>query len=116
MQPSPDQVRTVAGEGQVVRVRNEYVPMVALWRLFRLDSQVRDAHNGILVLLESEGRKVALLVDELVGQQQVVIKNLEANYKRVPCISGATIMGDGHVALILDVGELVRSTVQAAAA
>ncbi|MBA4284886.1 MAG: chemotaxis protein CheA [Xanthomonadaceae bacterium] len=116
LQPSPDQVKTVAGEGQVVRVRNEYVPMVALWRLFRLDSRVRDADKGILVLLESEGRKVALLVDELVGQQQVVIKNLEANYRRVPCISGATIMGDGHVALILDVGELVRSTSQAVAA
>jgi two-component system chemotaxis sensor kinase CheA len=116
LQPLPEQVKTVAGEGQVVRVRNEYVPMVALWRLFGLNSEVREAHKGILVLLESEGRKVALLVDELVGQQQVVIKNLEANYKRVPCISGATIMGDGHVALILDVGELVRSTSQAAAA
>lgn len=116
LQPTPEQVKTVAGEGQVVRVRNEYVPMVALWRLFGLNSEVREAHKGILVLLESEGRKVALLVDELVGQQQVVIKNLEANYKRVPCISGATIMGDGHVALILDVGELVRSTSQAAAA
>lgn len=116
LQPLPEQVKTVAGNGQVVRVRNEYVPMVALWRLFGLDSQVREAHKGILVLLESEGRKVALLVDELVGQQQVVIKNLEANYRRVPCISGATIMGDGHVALILDVGELVRSSSQAAAA
>ncbi|MGQ3058319.1 MAG: chemotaxis protein CheA, partial [Nevskia sp.] len=116
LQPAPEQVKTVAGEGQVVRVRNEYLPMVALWRLFGLNSEVREAHKGILVLLESEGRKVALLVDELVGQQQVVIKNLEANYRRVPCISGATIMGDGHVALILDVGELVRSTSQAAAA
>lgn len=116
MQPVPEQVKTVAGFGQVVRVRNEYVPVVALWQLFRLDSQVHDPCLGILVLLESDGRKVALLVDELVGQQQVVIKNLEANYRRVPCISGATIMGDGHVALILDVGELVRSTSQAAAA
>ena len=116
LQPSPEQVKTVAGDGQVVRVRNEYVPMLALWRLFGLNSEVRDAHKGILVLLESEGRKLALLVDELVGQQQVVIKNLEANYRRVPCISGATIMGDGHVALILDVGELVRSSSQAAAA
>eukprot|EP00611_Tribonema_gayanum_P013289 TRINITY_DN2410_c0_g1_i7.p1 TRINITY_DN2410_c0_g1~~TRINITY_DN2410_c0_g1_i7.p1 ORF type:complete len:644 (-),score=157.92 TRINITY_DN2410_c0_g1_i7:106-2037(-) len=116
LQPLPEQVKTVAGNGQVVRVRNEYVPMLALWRLFGLNSEVREAHKGILVLLESEGRKVALLVDELVGQQQVVIKNLEANYRRVPCISGATIMGDGHVALILDVGELVRSSSQAAAA
>lgn len=116
MQPLPEQIKTVAGSGQVIRVRNEYVPLVALWRLFKLDSEVREAHKGILVLLESDGRKIALLVDELVGQQQVVIKNLEANYRRVPCISGATIMGDGHVALILDVGELVRSTSQAAAA
>lgn len=109
LQPSADQMKTISGQGQVVRLRNEYVPVLALWQLFNLKSEVREAHRGILVILEAEGRKVALLVDELVGQQQVVIKNLEANYRRVPCISGATIMGDGHVALILDFAELVRT-------
>lgn len=109
LQPAADQIKTISGQGLVVRLRNEYVPILALWQLFNLKSEVREAHRGILVILEAEGRKVALLVDELVGQQQVVIKNLEANYRRVPCISGATIMGDGHVALILDFAELVRT-------
>jgi len=116
LQPTADQVKTIAGQGQVVKVRNEYVPLLALWQLFNLRSEIREAHRGILVILESDGRKVALLVDELVGQQQVVIKNLEANYRRVPCISGATIMGDGRVALILDFAELVRTASGAVAA
>ena len=116
LQPAADQIKTISGQGQVVRLRNEYVPILALWQLFNLKSEVREPHRGILVILETEGRKVALLVDELVGQQQVVIKNLEANYRRVPCISGATIMGDGHVALILDFAELVRTVSGAIAA
>ncbi|MDE0855873.1 MAG: chemotaxis protein CheW, partial [Nevskia sp.] len=77
---------------------------------------VRDPEQGIVVVLEAEGRKVALLVDQLIGQQQVVIKNLEHNYRRVFGISGATILGDGHVALILDAAGLVRSTFRAVAA
>ena len=63
-----------------------------------------------MVVVEAEGGRVALLVDELLGQQQVVVKNLEANYRKVHDVSGATIMGDGRVALILDVGSLVRRT------
>jgi two-component system chemotaxis sensor kinase CheA len=66
------------------------------------------APSGIMVVIEAEGGRVALRVDELLGQQQVVVKNLEANYRKVDDISGATIMGDGRVALILDVGSLVR--------
>ena len=66
------------------------------------------ASNGIMVVVEAEGSRVALLVDELLGQQQVVVKNLEANYRKVADVSGATIMGDGRVALILDVGSLIR--------
>lgn len=116
LQPSADQIKTVAGSGRVVKVRNEYLPLVPLYQAFRLPAQFTEPHKGILVLLESEGRKVAALVDELVGQQQVVIKSLEANYKRVRGISGATILGDGRVALILDVSGLVRDLHQAAAA
>ncbi|MES1161654.1 MAG: chemotaxis protein CheW, partial [Rhizobacter sp.] len=65
-------------------------------------------HKPVMVVVEAEGRRAALLVDELLGQQQVVVKNLEANYRRVNDVSGATIMGDGRVALILDVGALAR--------
>ena len=67
-----------------------------------------ESAGGIMVVAEAEGGRVALRVDQLLGQQQVVVKNLESNYRRVPDISGATIMGDGRVALILDVGSLVR--------
>ncbi|MDR3417697.1 MAG: chemotaxis protein CheA [Nevskia sp.] len=116
LQPKPDQLKGVTGQGMVLRVRDEYLPLVPLHALFRISEAVREPQDGIVVVLESEGRKVALLVDSLVGQQQVVIKNLEHNYRRVFGISGATILGDGRVALILDVGGLVRSTVRAAAA
>ncbi|MFP5307230.1 MAG: chemotaxis protein CheA [Gammaproteobacteria bacterium] len=116
LQPLPEQVKTVANQGRVVRVRNEYVPLLALHELLGLKAAVREPHRGILVIVEAEGRKLAMLVDELVGQQQVVIKSLETNYRRVPCMSGATILGDGRVALILDVTELVRSSNRPAAA
>lgn len=116
LQPTPEQIKSIAGTGQVVKVRNEYVPLLSLSQLFKLPSDAVEAHQGILVLLEADGRKLALQVDELVGQQQVVIKSLEANYKRVPFISGATILGDGRVALIIDVADLVRASNRAAAA
>lgn len=109
LQPRPEDVKSIAGQGRVVRVRGEILPLVPLREVFHLDSGITEPQKGILVLIESEGRKVALMVDELVGQQQVVIKSLESNYRRIPGISGATILGDGRVALILDVGELVRA-------
>jgi two-component system chemotaxis sensor kinase CheA len=93
----------------VVQVRDEYMPVLHLERIFdvpRIDSG--QPSNNIMVVVEAEGGRVALLVDELLGQQQVVVKNLEANYRRVPDVSGATIMGDGRVALILDTAALVR--------
>ena len=109
LQPRPEDVKSIAGQGRVVRVRGEILPLVPLREVFHLDSGITEPQKGILVLIESEGRKVALMVDELVGQQQVVIKSLESNYRRISGISGATILGDGRVALILDVGELVRA-------
>lgn len=116
LQPQPEQIRSVVHQGRIVRVRGEHVPLVPLHRQFGIAGAIDDPSRGILVLIEADTRKVALLVDELVGQQQVVIKSLETNYRRVRCISGATILGDGRVSLILDVGELVRSINQAAAA
>jgi len=108
MQPPKEDVKSVAGQGQVVHVRGEYLPLVALHQLFNIQPKVTEAHQGILVIIESDGNKMALFVDELVGQHQVVIKSLESNYRKVPCVSGATIMGDGKVALILDVTSLAR--------
>ena len=100
-------VKSVGGTGRVVEVRQEYLPLMQMDQLFDVPRQ--HAHNGgIMIVVEAEGGRVALLVDELIGQHQVVVKNLEANYRKVPGVSGATILGDGRVALILDVSWLVR--------
>lgn len=116
LQPASEQVKAVAGTGRVVKVRNEYLPLLPLYQNFGITPEHSDPQRGVLVLVESEGKKIAVQVDELVAQQQVVIKSLEANYRRVRGISGATILGDGRVALILDVGGLVRDLHQRAAA
>jgi two-component system chemotaxis sensor kinase CheA len=114
LQPRREDVRDIAGRGQVLKVRGEYLPLIALHGVFGIASRVRDPSEGIVVILESEGRRAALLIDDLVGQQHVVVKNLEANYRKVAGISGATILGDGGVSLILDVAALVRSSRQLA--
>jgi two-component system chemotaxis sensor kinase CheA len=104
---SADDIKSVGGSGRVVEVRNEYLPILPLDELF--DVPRATAHTGgIMIVVEAEGGRIALLVDELIGQHQVVVKNLEANYRKVPGVSGATILGDGRVALILDVSWLVR--------
>jgi two-component system, chemotaxis family, sensor kinase CheA len=115
LQPADGQVKTLTGDARVVKVRNEFVPMADLSSLFDIPRVPEDDPAGILVVIEADDRKVAARVDELVGQQQVVIKSLEANYRRVRGISGATILGDGHVALILDCAALVRQFSQAPA-
>jgi two-component system, chemotaxis family, sensor kinase CheA len=111
-QPKSGDVKEISGQGQVVHVRGEYLPMISLYKVFNIKPKVTDPTEGILVLLETEGKKVALFVDELVGQHQVVIKSLETNYRKVVGVSGATIMGDGRVAMIMDVGSLVKLSQQ----
>ena len=101
-------IKTVSGQGHLLRVRGEHLPIVALHKVFGVETKITEPEKGILVLMEAESKKIALFVDELVGQHQVVIKSLESNYRKVPCVSGATIMGDGRVALILDVAALIR--------
>lgn len=108
LQPNPADLKEISGQGEVVHVRGEYLPLIALHKLFNIQPRITNPAEGILVLLEAEGKKVALFVDELVGQHQVVIKSLETNYRKVPGVSGATIMGDGRVAMIIDVGSLVK--------
>jgi two-component system, chemotaxis family, sensor kinase CheA len=107
-QVKSDTIRTIGGSGQVVQVRDEYLPVVELERVFNVPRFDLDAAGPVMVVVEAEGQRAALMVDQLLGQQQVVVKNLEANYRRVSDVSGATIMGDGRVALILDVGSLAR--------
>lgn len=112
LQPSAEDIKTVSGEGRLVQVRGEYLPVIALHEIFNLRPKVTDVHRGILVILEAENQKAALFVDDLIGQHQVVIKSLESNYRRVQGVSGATIMGDGKVALILDTAALVMASQQ----
>lgn len=108
LQPRAEDIKTVTGEGRMVHVRGEYLPIIALHSLFNQHTNITDPTLGVLVILEADGKKSALFVDRLVGQQQVVIKSLETNYRKVPGVSGATIMGDGCVALILDVSALIQ--------
>ncbi len=104
-------VSTVTQGSQLVKVRDEYMPVIGLEKVFAVPRQPGDkSTSDIMVVIESDGSRVALLVDELLGQHQVVVKNLESNYRKVPNISGATILGDGTVALILDTSSLVRKS------
>jgi two-component system chemotaxis sensor kinase CheA len=107
-QVKSDAVSTVGQGAHLVKVRDEYMPVIELEKVFQVPRFDFDKSSDIMVVIEADGSRVALLVDELLGQQQVVVKNLESNYRKVPNISGATILGDGKVALILDTGALVR--------
>ena len=118
LQPTRNMLKTVSGSQRLIKVRGEYLPVVALHEVFHVPDHVAQEEHAIMVVLEADGIKVALLVDALVGQHQVVIKSLEANYRKVPGVSGATLMGAGRVALLLDVAarvEMARRAVPAAA-
>lgn len=107
LKPSESALYRMAGDEQMLLVRGEYLPLIELYQVFNIESEVHQASDGIAVIVESAGCRYALLVDQLIGQHQVVVKNLELNYRKVPGISAATILGDGSVALILDVVALV---------
>ena len=106
LQPREEDLHPLAGGERVLEVRGEYLPLVELWKVFDVQGAKTEATQGIVVILQSAGRRYALLVDQLIGQHQVVVKNLESNYRKVPGISAATILGDGSVALIVDVSAL----------
>ncbi|MBX9444445.1 chemotaxis protein CheA [Dickeya chrysanthemi] len=105
-QPQAEDLYPLAGGERVLQVRGEYLPLVELYQVFDVAGAKTDATQGIVVILQSAGRRYALLVDQLIGQHQVVVKNLESNYRKVPGVSAATILGDGSVALIVDVSAL----------
>ena len=107
LQVSAVQVQSVVGQGQVLRLRGDYIPVVKLSAICSLTVQVQ-ATQPVLVVIEAENRVIALQVDDLLGQDQVVFKSLEANYRKVEYMAGASILGDGRVALILDVNEIVK--------
>ncbi|HYG42940.1 MAG TPA: chemotaxis protein CheA [Bordetella sp.] len=109
LQPTMDQMYSVAGDERVMQVRGEYLPLVELHRVFGVSGAQADPTQAIAVIMQAQDRRFALLVDHLVGQHQVVVKNLESNYRKVPGVSAATILGDGSVALIVDVFALARA-------
>ncbi|MFE0839383.1 chemotaxis protein CheA [Achromobacter insolitus] len=109
LQPTNDQIYSVAGNERVMHVRGEYLPLVEMHRVFSVEDAQTDPTQAIAVIMQAEDRRFALLVDHLIGQHQVVVKNLESNYRKVPGISAATILGDGSVALIVDVFALARA-------
>jgi two-component system chemotaxis sensor kinase CheA len=118
LQAEPGMIKSISGVKRLLFVRGEYLPVIALHEMFGIPGAVTALERGIMVIIEADGTKAALFVDALVGQQQVVIKSLEANYRKVNGVSGATIMGDGHVALILDVSvlaDMAKSALSAAA-
>jgi two-component system chemotaxis sensor kinase CheA len=112
LQPAAIDIKEISGQGRVIKVRGEYLPLIPLYQIFHIEPTYTDPAQGLVVILESDGKKAALFVDDLVGQQQIVVKNLESNYRKVSGISGATILGDGGVALIIDVAALLRSSRQ----
>ncbi|WER49769.1 chemotaxis protein CheA [Cupriavidus sp. WKF15] len=112
LQPKSEDIHTAANSDRVMHVRGEYLPLLEMHRVFNVADALQEPMQGIAVILQAEGKRFALLVDQLIGQHQVVLKNLETNYRKVPCISAATILGDGSVALIVDVGALQRTGVR----
>ncbi|HEV2268118.1 MAG TPA: chemotaxis protein CheA [Steroidobacteraceae bacterium] len=116
MQLKASGVTRLSGHSEVLSFRGDYLPIIRLHELFGVEPRSRALHEGLVVVAEGDGRRVGLFVDDLLGQQQVVIKSLEANYGHIEGVSGATILGDGSVALILDVPGLIRAASMKAAA
>jgi two-component system chemotaxis sensor kinase CheA len=108
IQPKAISIKTVVGKGELINVRNTYLPMMRLYDVFSLQPEHTDPTKAILLILETEGERVAVMVDEILGQQQVVIKSMEQNFHKVAGIAGATILGDGTVGFILDVRGLLE--------
>ncbi len=116
LQVKPGSVSSLSGAADVFGFRGDYLPLIRLHEVFGVEPRARSLQEGLVVVAEGDGQRVGLFVDDLRGQQQVVIKSLETHYGHVPGVSGATILGDGSVALILDVPGLIRSSAGRAAA
>ncbi|MEI8014431.1 MAG: chemotaxis protein CheA [Nitrospira sp.] len=108
IQPKAGAIKTVVGKGELINVRSTYLPMMRLYEVFALQPEYTDPTKSILLILETEGERVAVMVDEILGQQQVVIKSMEQNFRKVDGVAGATILGDGTVGFILDVRGLIE--------
>jgi two-component system, chemotaxis family, sensor kinase CheA len=108
VRPEDNIVKTIEGKGELMEFRGGYIPLLRLYEVFDFETEVKDPENALILILEGHNRKIGLMVDDVTGQQQVVIKSLERNYKQVPGISGATVLGGGKISLILDVYGLEK--------
>ncbi len=108
LQVEPSRVNAIAGSAELYKLRDDYLPIIRLYDVFGLKPDSASLEDGLLVVVEGHGQQAGLLVDDLLAQQQVVIKSLETNFKKVGGISGATILGDGTVALIVDIGGIIE--------
>ncbi len=107
-----DQVKPFEGKGEMIKIRDEYLPLIRLHKVFEIDTQVENIEDGIVVVVEAGYRKCAIFVDELLDQQQVVIKSLDSAFSKHAGIAGGTILGDGKIALIIDIQGLVNMSLQ----
>jgi two-component system chemotaxis sensor kinase CheA len=108
LQMRASQVNAISGRAEMYKLRNEYIPIIRLHDTFGIPTESRELDGGLMMVVEGDGRRAGLVVDDLLAQQQVVIKSLETNFRKVEGLSGATILGDGTVALILDTAGLVN--------
>ncbi|MFW6029273.1 MAG: chemotaxis protein CheA [Halanaerobiales bacterium] len=107
-QPKESEIKSITGKGESVHIRGEYLNLFRLGKLFNIDEKIKDAAKGVLIVVKDNDKKVCLLVDEILGQQQAVVKSLKSNYTNIQGIAGATILGNGRVAMIIDVPSLVK--------
>ena len=110
IRPQASEISTILGRGEMLSVHGQLLPIFRLDRLFNIGQAQQDSTQAIIVIVEDEGRQIGVMIDELLGQQQIVIKSLGESMRGIPGISGGAIMPDGHVGLILDVGGMVRLT------
>jgi len=108
LQPRKEDIRTVKEKGEVIQVRGEYVSLVRLYDLFGIEPEFRNPWESLVVIVEAAGSRVGMMIDELLGQQQIVIKSLENHITKSRAVSGAAILGDGRVALIIDIHGLIE--------
>ncbi|MGM0369205.1 MAG: chemotaxis protein CheA [Bacillota bacterium] len=107
LQPAEDDLKTVEGKGELVKIRNEYITLTRAYDILGLEANITDPTEALVIVVQNEGEKICLLVDQILGQQQAVIKSLEDNYTYVEGMSGAAILGDGNVAMILDIATII---------
>jgi two-component system chemotaxis sensor kinase CheA len=112
IRPKPEDFKTVESKGEVIKIRENYLSLARLYKILDLDPSVIDPSKGLVVVVQEDNKKICILVDEIIGQQQAVIKSLEDNYTYVEGMAGAAILGDGNVAMILDIATIIRMSIK----